>query len=499
MKIPEQINRILLIMPPATISGEYTKEIQPPLGLAYIASCLENDYRVKIIDAVAEGWKTQTLKNGLITYGLSFDEIKNRICEFNPDVVGVSCLFSMQHKNAHRVCAIAKEFNPNIITIMGGAHPTALPNATLQDNNVDIVMLGEADFTTKETLDNLRQKKSLKNIDGIAFRNNGQIIINPKTKFIENLDLIPFPARHLLPMEKYFKINLPHGVSSKYSPNTPLITSRGCPANCIFCSIHSIWGYKYRARSVENIILELKVLKEKYHIKEIQFEDDNLTFDRNRAEKLFDAMVENKLNISWTTPNGVALWALDQKLLIKMKASGCYRLCLAIESGDQEFLTQTIKKPLDLKKVPELISEIKKIGFETDAFFVVGFPQETRSQLLNTFKFADKLGTDNVSFYLATPYPGTELYKICRDKGYFGKEFALDSLGVKKPSLITPNFSTTELEKMIAYYNLKHKISLLWRSPKTFYNKVIKRFFQTPGQFLLLTHKFMGKMFIKRK
>jgi magnesium-protoporphyrin IX monomethyl ester (oxidative) cyclase len=499
MKIPDQINRVLLIMPPATIYREYTKEIQPPLGLAYIASCLEKDYIVKIIDATVEGWRNEVIKDGLITYGLSFTDLKARINEFKPDVIGVSCLFSMQYKNAHQVCAIAKELNPDILTIMGGAHPTALPTETLQDNNVDIIMLGEAEFSTKAVLDALRQRNSLEDIDGVAFRKNNQIVINPKTKFIENLDTIPLPARHLLPMEKYFKINLPHGVSSKFSPNTPLITSRGCPADCIFCSIHSIWGYKYRSRSVANIILELKELKEKYGIKEVQFEDDNLTFDKNRATELFDAMVKNRLNISWTTPNGVALWALDQELLEKMKASGCYRLCLAVESGDQEFLSKTIKKPLDLKKVTELVSWMRKIGFETDAFFVVGFPQETRQQLLNTFKFADKLKTDNVSFYLATPYPGTELYKICQNGGYLTKGFALDNLGVKKPSITTTNFSTDELERTIAYYSLKHKIALLWRSPTTFYRKVVKRFFKTPGQFLQLTKKFTSRIFFKKK
>jgi len=486
-------------MPPATISAEYTKELQPPLGLAYIASCLENDYCVKIIDAVAEGWNEETVENGLITYGLSIAELSKQISEFNPDVVGVSCLFSMQHKNAHKVCAAVKRINNEIITIMGGAHPTAMPEETLKDVNVDIVMLGEADFATKELLDLIRRGEDISKIDGIAYKENDQIIINPRTKFIENLDSIPFPARHLLPMEKYFKINLPHGVSSRFSPNTPLITSRGCPANCIFCSIHSIWGRKYRARSVDNIILELKELKEKYGIKEVQFEDDNLTFDKKRALALFEAMIREKLDLAWTTPNGVALWALDQELLLKMKESGCYGLCLAIESGDQEFLTKTIKKPLNLNKVKELMYWIKKYKFETDAFFVVGFPDETREQLRNTFKFAEKLGTDNVSFYLATPYPGTELYEICRKGGHFSDRFSLEKLGVKKTLISPKNFSAEELEKMVAYYTLKHKLSLCWKNPAAFYRKVIKRLFKTPGHFITLTAKLTKKVIARTK
>lgn len=481
------IKRVLLIQPPCTISQYYTKEIQPPLGLAYIAAHLEREYTVGILDAAAQGWEREEKHpGGLITYGLSFPEIERAIKDFNPDVVGVSCLFSMQHKNAHRVCRTAKSANPAIITVMGGAHPTVLPEETLNDPDVDFVVLGEGEYTMKELLAALKKDSSslFPGIDGLGFKHNGAIIVTPKKRFIENLDSLAFPARHLLPMEKYFKINMPHGVASRYSPNTPVITSRGCPANCIFCTIHSIWGYKYRARSVENIIAELKDLKETYGVREVQFEDDNLTFDKERAMRLFTRMIGEKLRLSWSTPNGVAMWSLDEELLVKMKESGCYMLCLAVESGDQEFLTKTIRKPLSLEKVKELMRIIRRLRFETAAFFVVGFPTETREQMMNTFKYAMKLNVENVGFYLATPYPGTELFEMCKKGGNLPAEYDLSTLGVKKANLITNHISPRELEKMVAYYTLKHKISLLWRSPRAFYRKVVRRFFKTPGQFL---------------
>ncbi|MDO8688444.1 MAG: cobalamin-dependent protein, partial [Dehalococcoidia bacterium] len=394
------VRKVLLVQPPCTIAPRYTKEIQPPLGLAYVAACLEQDYDVRILDAACDGWEVETKdENGLITYGLSFDRIGSHIAEFNPDVVGVSCLFSMQHRNAHKVCQVARDVNRDILTVMGGAHPTALPDQTLQDPNVDFVVLGEGEYSTKELLDCLRDGKDFSSIDGIGFKRDGGVIVNPKTRFIADLDAIPFPARHLLPMDKYFTINLPHGVSSRYSPNTPVITSRGCPARCIFCSIHSVWGHKFRARSVDNIIVELRQLKETYGIREIQFEDDNLTFDRKRASALFRRMTSEKLDLAWTTPNGVALWRLDKELLLEMKESGCYALCLAVESGDQEFLSKTIHKPLRLDRVEELTRWIRRYGFETTAFFVVGFPNETREQLMNTFRFASALDVENAGFY----------------------------------------------------------------------------------------------------
>ncbi len=487
MELKKDIKNVLLVMPPVTISQEYTKEIQPPLGLAYIAAYLKNEYNVKIIDAACEGWDQEIrIADGLLTYGLPFEQIKALINDFNPDVVGVSCLYSMQYKNAHKICRVAKELNINIFTIMGGSHPTVLPQETLEDPNVDMVVLGEGECSTRELLDAMRDGKSLAGIDGIAFKEDGKIVVNPKTKFIQDLDAIPFPARDLLPMEKYFRINLPHGVSTRYSPNTPVITSRGCPANCIFCSIHSIWGYKYRARSPENIIQELKLLKDIYHIREIQFEDDNLTFDRQRAYALFERMIEEKFNLAWTTPNGVAMWSLDKELLLKMKQSGCYSLSLAIESGDQKMLSETIKKPLNLKKVKELIHWINIYGFVTDAFFVVGFPNETKEQLQNTFKFASELKVDNVSFHIATPYPGTELYEKCLEGAYLPPDFSFDSLGVKKATISTKYFTAREIEKMVAYHTLKHKFNLIWRNPRAFWRKVIKRFLRLQKNLYLL-------------
>jgi len=208
MKIKKDIKDVLLIMPPATIAGEYTKEIQPPLGLAYVAACMEKDYNVKVLDAACEGWNEERKESdNLVTYGLSFENIKESIKDFNPDVVGVSCLYSMQYKNAHKVCRITKELDKDILTIVGGAHPTVLPQKTLEDTNVDFVILGEGESSTKELLDAIQRGEMISDIDGIAFRSQGEIIVNPKTKFIQDLDKIPFPARHLLPMQKYFRIN----------------------------------------------------------------------------------------------------------------------------------------------------------------------------------------------------------------------------------------------------------------------------------------------------
>lgn len=495
-----KIKKILLIQPPCTINKSYTKEIQPPLGMAYIAAVLEDKFELKILDAAVEGWHTEAVVSKQeIRYGLSFEQIEQRIRDFNPDLVGISCLFSMQAHNAHKVGQIAKKVNPEIITVMGGAHPTVLAKKVLEDKAIDYAVIGEGEQTISRLIDCLNQNQDTAKIDGLAFRANGQIFINPKTSFIQDLDALPFPARHLLPMEKYFAINMPHGVTSRRSPNTSMITSRGCPAQCIFCAIHPIWGKKFRARSAENVIKEIKHLINTYGIQELQFEDDNLTFDKTRAMSIFEQMIKENLNILWTTPNGVALWAMDQPMLLSMKQSGCYRLCLALESGDQDVLHKIINKPLDLAKAKQLISFAYKNGFETDAFFVIGFPGETKAQIKRTFRFGRSLQVSNVNYYIATPYPGTRLYEQCIQGDYLVKDFDPDSLGVKKGVIITSEFTPLELEKMVSQEKLLFYVILLFKNPRAFYVKVIKRFIHDPAYFMNFVKRIFSKLISFKK
>lgn len=472
-------NKVLLVQPPFTIFRFEPKGADPPLGLAYIAAVLEREgYELQILDAVVEGFGHEESRENLITYGLTETEIEERIGAFSPDVVGVSCLFSAQAANAHNVCRIVKEADSNIVTVMGGAHPSALPELTLQDKNVDFVIIGEGEYSFRDLMRQLNGRRRYAEIDGIAYRENGSILVQPKTFYIENLDEIPFPARHLLPMEKYFGINRPHG-TTKRRPNTSMITSRGCPASCVFCSIHTVWGRKFRARSPEDVLKEIEHLARDYGVKEVHFEDDNLTFDADRAREIFQGIIDRGLDIVWTTPNGVAAFTLREEMLPLMKESGCYKLYLAIESGDEEVLRRIIQKPLDLRKVKSLVQAIKKTGISVDAFFVVGFPGETREQIQKTFQFAREIDVENVFFFVATPYPGTELYKICRDGGYLVEDFCFENLRVGKASIQTPDFSPAELEKMVAKEMLGYRLRLT-KHPVVFFKRVVLRFSKDP-------------------
>jgi len=493
--ISRKIKKILLVQPPYDILRIEPKGAQPPLGLAYLASVLERDYEVKILDAVVEGYEyEQIIDRDFKRYGLHFDDIKKEIEKFNPDVVGVSCLFSTQAENSHKVVELAKEVNPDIVTLFGGAHPSALPELVMEDANVDFAIIGEGEYTTRDLLRVLETGSGFSTLDGLAFRENGSVRVLPKTSYIQDLDKLPFPARHLLSMEKYFKINTPMGTTTHRIPNTCLSTSRGCSANCIFCSIHTVWGRKYRTRTPENVIDEIEFLMKKYGIKELQFYDDNLTFNRVRAFRIFNEMIKRKLNLLWTTPNGVAIWTLDEELLRKMRESGCYKISLGIESGDDYVLHHIIQKPLNLKRVKPIINFCKELGMCIDAFFVVGFPGETKEQMEKTLTFARKLKVDNLSITLATPHPGTRLYEICQRENYLKPDFNFKAIRSRRGQIDTPQFTAKEVEKMVSRVNFISRLELFFRSPSAFYERVVKRFFKDPKFFMALSYETVKKM-----
>jgi anaerobic magnesium-protoporphyrin IX monomethyl ester cyclase len=344
---------------------------------------------------------------------------------------------------------------------------------------VDYVVIGEGEETLPSLIEALMAGQSLADVEGLAYRDGGQVVATPRSHYVENLDALPLPARHLLPMDKYFAINRPHGAVARRNPNTSLITSRGCPAHCTFCSIHTVWGRKFRARSAASVLDELEVLVRDYAVREVHFEDDNLTYDRARAKAIFKGMIERRLDLSWAAPNGLAIYTLDEELLELMQASGCYRLHLAVESGDPDVLHRIIHKPLRLDKVREIVASAKRLGLAVDTFFVVGFPGETLEQIRRTFAFARNLEVDNVGIFIATPYPGTELEAICRAEACLSQDVPFDELRVRRGNISTAEFTAAELERMVTRELLWQKLSLVAR-PRIFFDRVVMRAWRDP-------------------
>ncbi len=475
----KKIERVLLIYPPVTFSPQSMKQSHLPLGIAYLAGVLRQVCEVRVLDAAVEGHGHEERAGaGYLRYGLGFDEIEQRIVEAKPDLVGISCIFSSQFQNTLEVARRAKKVSPEIVTMVGGSHPTFLSEQILSGNNesgptarspIDFIVRGEGEFALRDLIEALGKGQSPETVPGLAWAEDGRYRESGLRAPFPELDQIPFPARDLFPREKYHRISLPMGIVYKQRPFMNLITSRGCPYRCAFCSSTNFWGNKYRTRSAANVLTEMDELVGKYGIREFKFFDDNLSANPGRAKELFRGMIERKFNVSWNTPNGIHVANLDEEMLDLMKQSGCYELTLAVESGDPGVLKDIIHKPTDLGQVERAARLIRQKGMGSYGFFIIGFPGETKAQIQNTLDFSRKLDLDRISCFIANPLPGTELYEICREKGYIDKSYRFDRIDYFEGRFSTSEWTYQELHRLRHRWFWKYNLSLLLRHPVRFF------------------------------
>jgi anaerobic magnesium-protoporphyrin IX monomethyl ester cyclase len=472
--------RVLLINPPRIQPKSWGKpNVFQPIGLAYVAALLEQLHNVSIIDAPTEGLRNLEQVDGA-TYrvGLSNKEIANRIKQWSPDVVGINIPFAGWCKTAFEVASIVKGIDKDIVTILDGQHPSARPAECLMQANTDFVVIGEPEKTIFELTGLLEQGnvEALKKVRGIAFIKNEKTFITPPRPPIQDIDSLPFPARHLLPMEAYFAAVKKNPLRGEiHKPWTTMLTSRGCPYHCVFCSVHTVMGRKWRGRSPENVVDEIEQLVHTYRIKQIDFGDDNMTLDKRRIETICNLIVKKGLDIEWFTPNGVRADTLDENLLRKMKTSGCKKIRVAPESGVQRVVNKIIKKNLNLKEVERAVVFSKKVGIKVGCFFVIGLIGETKEEIEETINYAYKLrrlGADNFYFSYATPLYGTELYEQAKQGGFLRDCFSDEALAEAKPLIETKEFTADDLRELCVRANLtnltltRDKLKKAFRDPK---------------------------------
>jgi anaerobic magnesium-protoporphyrin IX monomethyl ester cyclase len=465
--------KILLAIPPYTHTKGEHQFIVFPLGIAYIASVLEKaGHEVAVIDSLVEDPTPKEDKDKNFLVGLSWEKVMNRIKEFNPDILGVSCGFTSQFKNTEKLCKLVRAHNSKIKIFGGGAHASALTDKIISTGLIDYAIFGEGEETVVDLIDTIENKKPLSKVLGIGFKDKDKVKINEKRPFIKDLDTLPFPARHLFPMEKYFKHgkNKAHNFITKHSRYTTIVASRGCPYTCSFCSIHTVWERSWRPRTPENILDEVEELVKNYNVKEIQFEDDNLTLIKERAMKLFQGIIDRKLNINWTTPNGILVNSLDEDLIKVMKKSGCYRVNLGIESGNQEVVDKIVKKPLSRDHCRKLIKTFKKYSIPVTGFFVIGMPGETIKNINETIEFIKQNDFDDILVSIASPYPGTELWDIAIKEGYINHDPDSASFEVKPKysTISTKEFTAKQVEELRNKAYIEFQKSKLKRHPLKF-------------------------------
>lgn len=389
---------VLLLSPPWLLkNNDFWKGLignNPTIGLGYVAASLERaGFTVEIYDASAEGKYLHDVE----------DKIKG--CAGVP-WIGVS-LTSFQYESALAIAVSIKRFSPQSNVVFGGVHATVFSEEVIKIPEVDFVVRNEGE----ETMVELVQGRPLESIKGLSYKLNGSIYHNPQRPWIVNLDDVPYPSYHLMPMEQS---RLTIG-NAKRSPAMMMIGSRGCPFNCAFCN-NSIMGNKYRFRSAENIIGEIKLLQENYGIKEIHFQDDSFTMNPDNVKRFCNLIKRENIDLTWLCMANVV--AVDEDMLTQMKESGCHQICFGLESADESILKK-LRKPLTLDKVRKAVALTKKAGIKARGSFIVGSPGETIESLKKTYDFIFELDLDMISVNILFPVPGSELYAWARENDLF--------------------------------------------------------------------------------
>lgn len=408
--------RVLLINPPATLDkNDYLDDaISPPLGLGYLSAyLLHHGHDVQVLDCLAAGFDIIEQKGEKKRYGLKEDTIKEAIKQYKPQLVGVTSMFTSRAGDAHKIAQLVKSVNREIFVAFGGCHASSSSTEVLGDLNVDIVVKGEGEQTLLEIVNNLTMNKSLDDVKGTVVRKNASILANKPRPFVEDIDLLPIPARDLFPIDVYFQ-NQRKGINFNIRrPFISMITSRGCPGHCVFCAVKTIWGRGWRARSPVNVVDEIEYMMKKYGIREIVFLDDNISVDRSRIKDICREIIKRKLDIKWTTPNGIALWTLDKEILRLMRKSGCFKLTFGLESGNKDTL-KFIGKKYSYEHAEKIIKYANKLGIITLGTFIIGFPYEDKIAINNTINYAIKTDLDFAFFFTAATFQGTELFEVTK-------------------------------------------------------------------------------------
>ena len=463
--------KILLIFPPITIPNGMMKRCIPPLGLCYIASnLLKNDYNVSILDAVVEGHDCHRYseKKQLLTYGLSLDDILERIKSESPDIIGISVVFSTDLKNLYDVARLIKTWNSDITVVCGGLHPSIYPREIFEETTfdnlklIDFIIRGEGEYRFIDFLNNYKKQKIDLNADGLCGWYDDKLFFNPQISRIKNLDSLPFPSYDLLPIEKYFKINIPFSPVPKGKRVLPILNSRGCPIGCNFCANTNMYK-QFFARSPENIIEEISLLKEKYQVDEIQFADDNLTLKKTRAKVFFNKLKE--LDIMWCTPNGVMINTIDDEMINLMAQSGMYQITFSIDSGCAKTLKHFHEKPLNLNLVKALVNKANELEIFSHGTLVVGMPGETLSEIIEGLDFVYNLDLTSLSVFIASPIPGSVLYHFALEKGLINKNEAR-RINTTKSSMKIPGINSKELENLVIEFQEKYAKKIEKNNPR---------------------------------
>jgi len=396
--------KVTFINPPI-IDRKYnfTYSVDVPLGIAYLAAYLrQQGIQVEVIDAVGEAIeKRRPYKDEYTVIGLEPAEIISRISS-DTDMLAISVRYSTQHNVVTGLLKQLKE-HTRLPVVVGGNH-ASYNHMDFLNAGADYAIIGEGEEALLQLCLNPGGK-----IAGVASSSNPA---PQPASLIKNLDDLPFPARELFPMEKYFREKSGQGPSN--SRFTAIVTSRGCPNSCTFCASKSFWERAWRPRSATNIVNEIEHCINEHKITEFHISDDNFTLDRSRVEATCREILKRNLNITWIAATGIRPENVDLGLLRLMKKSGCRHITLAPESGSQRVLKKIFRKQMDLEQIASVVRDCNRLGIKTAAFIIIGVIGENARDRLLTKRYVARLartGLDELGVFPLVPYPECEISK----------------------------------------------------------------------------------------
>lgn len=419
----------------------------PPIGLGYLATSLrEKDYEVEILDCLKED--------------INSEGYKKYIINSRPDVVGINS-WSSSVKEVREILEITKGVDNRIITIVGGPHPSAVPLESMDFfSDAKFGFKGEAEIGLPMLMDKLSKKRGIdiKQIPGLIWGGNDRWNVNEQV-FHEDLDSFDYPSWDLIRPQEYSQ---PGTIT--FGKTAPIITTRGCPYLCTFCSPHIIAGRKLRYRSTENIIQEIKLLRDRLCIKKIAIMDENFTLNKDHALSLCHRIIKEKINMEFSLPNGIRLDTLNEELLVLMRKAGFNpSVAVGIESGSERIL-KMIKKHLKKETIREKIALMGKCGFRPIGYFILGFPTETVEEMYETLRFARELKLYRAGFSPLFILPGTEIYNELKYRGELPDNYDFSSLSTDEITYAPCGVTLKDFEKIrkniILKFNMQPRVIL---------------------------------------
>lgn len=392
----------------------------PTLSLGYIATHLsrQRGIEIAIIDCLIQGERYREHRGNYTISGLPDDLLVKRLRSIDPDLVGITAMGTQSHGIYVETINRIKEVFPDLPVIVGGAHASVRYEQILRDCRADAVVIGEGEITFHEVCSRVGKGLGFEDVAGLALRNNGTIIRNPKRELVGNIDEFGFPDWELFDLERYF-LNQKRWKGPYSFPAFNMLTSRGCPRDCSHCAFRLVWGKSgWRPNSPEAVLGEITRLVERYEAKEIHFLDDNLTYDPLRMERICSLLIDRGLKVRWLPYNGISHFNMNKQLLEKMKRSGCREIAFGFETGSPQVM-EFNKKAFDKEQAIEVVREARKVGLWTVGYFIHGFPYEKSEDVLMTREFSVSVGVDFAVFNIMTPFPGTRVEAVLVEEGVY--------------------------------------------------------------------------------